>query len=405
MGETLPATTIETAPLKVLWLCSWFPHKRDPFDGDFVLRHAMAAAKYAKIHVIHVVQNLHYLRTPHENYTQSYHPQLTAGIYYPTFAPFRMPAFLRKIIFNLRYRQTLKKAINRYINENGLPHIVHVHVPVKAGWGARWILRKFKIPYVVTEHTSAYFPGMGEGYFHRGVYFRYNTRATFEKAALVSSVSVWLLTRLQHLFRMPNTMLIRNVVSPEQFYPGNKTTEVKKLLHVSMMQPLKNVRGILEALSIVKQVAQNWELVIIGPVDNQLREYASALGLQQHIVWKGLCAHETVAEEMHSAHALLHFSDYENLPCVVQEAICSGMYIISSNVGGIAELVTPELGILVAPRDISAFAQAIIRFLQQSLRPDISHAAVVAASFYPEKIGQEIVAMYTWVLKQKEVSS
>ena len=43
----------------ILWLPSWYPNKLDPFDGDFIQRHAKAAALYNDILVIYA--------TPDEN--------------------------------------------------------------------------------------------------------------------------------------------------------------------------------------------------------------------------------------------------------------------------------------------------------------------------------------------------
>ena len=39
---------------KILWLCSWYPNKIEPFNGDFIQRHARAASLYDDIYVIHV---------------------------------------------------------------------------------------------------------------------------------------------------------------------------------------------------------------------------------------------------------------------------------------------------------------------------------------------------------------
>ena len=39
----------------VLWLPSWYPNKLAPFDGDFIQRHAKAAALYNDILVIYAV--------------------------------------------------------------------------------------------------------------------------------------------------------------------------------------------------------------------------------------------------------------------------------------------------------------------------------------------------------------
>ena len=43
-----------TGRKKVLWLVSWYPNKYDLFDGDFIQRHAKAAALYDNIHVLFV---------------------------------------------------------------------------------------------------------------------------------------------------------------------------------------------------------------------------------------------------------------------------------------------------------------------------------------------------------------
>jgi hypothetical protein len=39
---------------KILWLVSWYPNKYDPFDGDFIQRHARAASLYDDIHVFFI---------------------------------------------------------------------------------------------------------------------------------------------------------------------------------------------------------------------------------------------------------------------------------------------------------------------------------------------------------------
>ena len=43
-----------SARKKILWLVSWYPNRDDRFDGDFIQRHARAAALVHDIHVIFV---------------------------------------------------------------------------------------------------------------------------------------------------------------------------------------------------------------------------------------------------------------------------------------------------------------------------------------------------------------
>ena len=39
------------APAYILWLPSWYPNKLDPFDGDFIQRHAVAVSAFVPVHV------------------------------------------------------------------------------------------------------------------------------------------------------------------------------------------------------------------------------------------------------------------------------------------------------------------------------------------------------------------
>jgi glycosyltransferase involved in cell wall biosynthesis len=46
---------------------------------------------------------------------------------------------------------------------------------------------------------------------------------------------------------------------------------------------------------------------------------------------------EEVAQKMNASHTFVLFSNYENLPLVLIEAMASGMNVIATRVGGIAE--------------------------------------------------------------------
>ena len=40
----------------ILWLPSWYPNKSEPYSGDFIQRHAKAAALYDPVTVIFFTQ-------------------------------------------------------------------------------------------------------------------------------------------------------------------------------------------------------------------------------------------------------------------------------------------------------------------------------------------------------------
>ena len=387
--------------MKILWLCSWYPHATDPFDGDFVERQAKAVALFHKVQVIHVVQNFHFLQKVKQKHVEHRtEGNLSSSVY---FLPLHLHglSFFQKLLFNQQYHSFYQQLIDAYIQQNGKPDIIHVHVPVKAGAIAVKLNDKYGIPFVVTEHSSAYYEHIPENYFQRNRYFRHVTKITFEQAAVVSSVSHWLLHRLQELFQLRKTQMIRNVVDTDLFYYKPVSNSKKRFIHVSLMHPLKNVTGILYALAALNHKTTDWEMIFIGPASTADLRLAGEIGLSNQIAWKGTLRYTDVANEMQQADALIHFSKYENLPCVVNEALCCGLPVFSSNVGGIGELINSSNGILVEEGDVDALANALYSFLQNaSLYNREAISAKAVQQFQYRTIGKEIVELYEKVVKK-----
>src|SRR5574337_1032481 len=121
---------------RILWLSSWYPNRQDLYDGDFIQRHARAAAIYHDVYVIFVTDAD--MQLPKEE-EWNYATGLTEQIIYFK----KKKGFTARIRKQLTWRNLYQKAIKHYIAKNGLPDIVHVHVPWKAGLIALWVKRKY----------------------------------------------------------------------------------------------------------------------------------------------------------------------------------------------------------------------------------------------------------------------
>ena len=110
----------------ILWLPSWYPNPEDPFDGDFIQRHARAAARYYNIHVLFVKPIIEPFNKTEELYQSG---SLTEQIIYIK----KEDVVLKKLVRQQVWLQQYKQAIESYIKANGPPHLVHVHVPWRAG--------------------------------------------------------------------------------------------------------------------------------------------------------------------------------------------------------------------------------------------------------------------------------
>ncbi|UOQ65878.1 glycosyltransferase [Hymenobacter volaticus] len=101
-----------------------------------------------------------------------------------------------------------------------------------------------------------------------------------------------------------------------------------------------------------------------------MHQLATDLGLLDDgtVEFLGKLSSAEVAEEMRQAQALVLFSNYENLPCVLIEAQASGLPAVATAVNGVPELLPNDgsKGLLVAAGDEEALARALLIVLQES---------------------------------------
>jgi glycosyltransferase involved in cell wall biosynthesis len=326
----------------ILWLPSWYPNKLKPFDGDFIQRHAQAAALYNKIYVIKIVADEAGAVTNDVKTDISTQGNLTEEIIYykKTASFFGIPAAYRAMRL---YRHGIKNCISK----NGKPRLVHVHVAMKAGLLALWIKRKYKIPFLVSEHWTIYQPGSRDEFRKRSFFFRQLSRRVIKKSTVLLTVSNDLGQQIRKIVFPKKFQVIPNVANESFFCYKPHSISKFRFIHVSDMDSRKNVEAILENFAVVQKNFPDIELVLIGLIDNKLFRVAENMGLlNKAIFFRGEIAYEKVAIEFQNSHALVLFSHFENQPCVIIEALCCGIPVISSPVGGIPEIINPANGIL-----------------------------------------------------------
>ncbi len=139
--------------------------------------------------------------------------------------------------------------------------------------------------------------------------------------------------------------------------------EVDKIfLFTGNFLPVKNPAFLIKAFARTQQY-QNAFLVMIGkgPLRNELEKLALSLGVEKHVVFTGPLDSEQVAQWMGAADCLCLSSLNEGLPNVVLEAVASEIPIISTDVGGIGELVNSEsIGKLVQLGDMDGYVEALL---------------------------------------------
>ena len=380
----------------VLWLVSWYPNRLDAFDGDFIERHAKAVSGFAKLTVLLVVKDETLKSNQVEIEKQEDQNLVVYRVYYGRSG---WGGIVEKLLSLRKYLQLQKKMYRQIVREKAAPSIVHVHVAMKAGILARWLNKNYQVPYIVTEHWTGYNPQSQPNIYSANWLYKRMNKQVLEGATLLIPVSDALGKMVNQYFATVPYQVIPNVVNTGVFYHIPFTAKRFRFIHPSFMNYQKNPEGILAACKIVKDKGYDFELLMLGNKEERLQTISKQYNLQNCVIFEPAVLYPEVAKRMQESSALLLFSRFENLPCVILEAMCCGLPVISSNVGGIQEVISKENGILVESENIAGLANAMIQMIENYSTYNRAEIAAIATVLYNyDKVGKQYAALYHAVL-------
>jgi len=394
---------------KILFLSAWYPNREDPMFGLFVKRHAMAAALYEKVAVLYICHSNKMSNKSYEieiNHTTN--GQLLEVIIYYKSHSNKFTKKLKPIINNFRYIKAFIKGWKLIKINFGEPNLIHVNILTRTAIIALYFKIIHNIPYIITEHWSRYLPSVNT---YKGIIRQFFTKLTVKQAKALLVVSDNLRKAMaNHNIINKNTFIINNVVDTNIFVPkpAEKENGISyRLIQISCFEDKsKNISGMLRALKRLTNIRQDFVLHLIGEGQDKLyiKNLAEKLDLKdKYIKFDGLMINpQTVAEAIGKSHILILFSNYENIPVVINEAFSCGKPVVATKVGGINEIVTPNCGILVEPNDEQDFALAIDKMLNNLDKYDPQNIRQKIINKYSmESVGYELYTLYKNILNNK----
>ncbi|TMP36626.1 glycosyltransferase [Pseudoalteromonas rubra] len=272
--------------------------------------------------------------------------------------------YFEKII----HRGWLKKGealFVKYIEEHGMPDILHAHSLFKAGFLAQYLSRKYNIPFVVTEHITAYARDNISG--------KKITQAkpVIESASACIAVSNEFSTLLNRTFVTNKWQYIPNIVSNDfllhQINSEKTSKENFHFINVCALLPKKRVDILIKAFAIACKTLNNISLDIggDGPEATRLQELVTELGLNDRVSLLGSLTRDQVKEKMYEADVFVLSSEYETFGVVVVEALALGKPVIATKCGGPETIVSNEVGTLIEKNSPEAMAEAMIQMYRQ----------------------------------------
>lgn len=278
------------------------------------------------------------------------------------------------------------------------------------GWAGE-VRRALPIPVVVTLHGPHWLHRAKPGRPKRGPDAR---REDWEAAGLsrvdgliAPSASVRDQTGVE--WGLPNlpTAVIGNPVHLDpKAVPSARLTD-PHLLFVGRFDRIKGADILLDAFARVAGQHPTCRLTFVGPdggfpqPDGSTLQLADAVarlpeGVRNRISILGRKSRVEVAALRQQHPITLITSRYETFGVALIEAMSAGSAVISSRVGGCAEVLQDgTTGLLVPPEDARALADACLRLLADPdlpLRLGTAAQADVAARFSSETIAREVVA-------------
>jgi len=144
-----------------------------------------------------------------------------------------------------------------------------------------------------------------------------------------------------------------------------------EIICVGRLAPVKAQHVLLGAIDLVRRDCEKVLLHIVGggPDRQALETEAAARGLGNHVIFHGFASQEKLDDLYRRSDIFALPSFAEGVPGVLMEAMAMEIPCVATWITGVPELIRNGVdGLLVAPSDVEAFADAIQRLVKD---PDL----------------------------------
>lgn len=303
---------------------------------------------------------------------------------------------ISKILKVKRYKYYYNYGLDVLKSKGFSPDLVHCNVMNPVGLIAKNWKQKYNTPYVITEHWTGFLSS--DGRYAKNTILKFSLPKIANAADKILPVSLDLQEALMQNNLGKKFQIVHNVVNTDKFYPQNKTKN-KFLVVADLEDSQKNILGIVKAFKVFSSTNSDITLNLVGGGSDEasIIECINQNNLSEKIQLHGRISAEEINDLLAESYASILFSNYENLPCVIVEAFAAGIPFISTNVGGVKEIINEERGILIPAKDEMALVNAMKQVLDTDWNPDALRNYALNTFSY-EKIGQEFNSIYKEVI-------
>lgn len=181
--------------------------------------------------------------------------------------------------------------------------------------------------------------------------------------------------------------VVYNVVDTDLFKPSlKKDKSLFTFLHISSLKgEHKNFSMLLKAFAVFENKEKSCLWVINSGDEKPYLSMIKDLGISENVKFFGKQEILQVANQMQVADAFVLSSNFENMPCVIAEALCVGLPVVSTDVGGISEIISDTNGVLVEKGNTLEFAKALDHIVENYENYEASKIAKEATAKFSKQ--------------------
>lgn len=185
-----------------------------------------------------------------------------------------------------------------------------------------------------------------------------------KKADMVIALSQDWKNKFDNTFNLTNCYVLENGINTEKLLPAivDPVEYKRSFVMLGRLGERKGTYDLVEAIEIAAKKEPDLKCYLAG--DGEVEKFRSIVqerGLQNNIEVIGWADFDKKLELLGKTSTVVLPSYNEGLPMSILEGMACGKTIISTTVGAIPEVVEEDNGILIAPGDVDALADALIK--------------------------------------------
>ena len=347
----------------VLLLPSWYPTSRAPQFGTFFREQALALHDFGmRVGVVspEVMGLAAYLKAGRPSTGIAVEDDHGVPTHRKVTVPL-LPRFSRR---NALYWMRAGKALfESYVSENGMPDLLHAHSALYGGMLAYDLRQQFGVPYVITEHHTAFARGRVRRWAQRKAAKAF--AAAHARLVVSPHAGTQLTAQFQEAFcpwqTIPNT-LDRRFEAPLDRSPRAYGEGGCRFLSIGFFRKQKAQDLLIRAFADRFRGEAEVRLGLAGDGSTlpDCRALAAECGVESQVDFLGLLDRDAVWRELQASDVFVLPSYYETFGVVAIEALASGLPVIATRCGGPESIVNDTNGVLVPPGDVAALSGAMV---------------------------------------------